>query len=822
MESLLHDLRYTLRMLVKWPLFSALSISTLALAISANTAMFSIVNAWLLRPLPLKDPQRLVAVWKTRQQNPTQPAYFDYYHDYLIWAGQSRVFESLAGSFEQNYSITGSGEAEQLHGAVATWNIFQTLGASPALGRLFSADDARGEAACVISYSLWKERFHSSRAVLGSSVTLNEKLYRVLGVLPADFSFRLLDRPFETAVWTVITNDDKNYNAASPAPVSVLGRLQPGITVEQAQEQLSSLQQELNRRFRDEPENSGVLVVSLQEDNTRTIRSSLLLLFGAVVVLLVIACVNTGSLILGRNAQRAKEFAVRVALGSGIGRLLQQLTVEILVLFLLGGLAGLALAFALVRVFVAWNPFGVLPPGGVHLDATVLAVTAAGVCLTALLFGSLPAFRAVRVRESDALRAASLSTTSAKSQLRSRFTFVAAQISLSLMLLVAAGLLISTLLRIDSEPLGFSTHDVFATDVALPYLRYASVDQQGIFARRLLLNLRGLPALRFAGASLAWPFNVNGLGPIEIEGEPAARVSELPQAASFVVSDGYFDALGIPLLRGREFTESDGPRSPPIAVINEEMARQFFPDTDPLGKRIRLRHIDETRGPLDPWLTVVGVVGDTRSLRYNQIQWDRYPAAYTSLFQREEESGVRRSSALTLYLYMQTAHPLAPAAIASAVHSIDPDVPLGSLRSAGEIVQSLRSQPHVRADMLTTFALLTLVFAAIGIGGAMAQMVEHRRREMGIRIALGAETARIRNLVLSRALTLAGVGIILGIAGAIIVARLLSSYLYGVSSLDPWTFTLVIAILCAVSLLAAYIPARRATKCDPMLTLKCE
>jgi putative ABC transport system permease protein len=490
-------------------------------------------------------------------------------------------------------------------------------------------------------------------------------------------------------------------------------------------------------------------------------------------------------------------------------------------LFVLGGLSGTLIGFALVRLFVALNPFDVLPPGGVHLDAVVLAVTAAGVCVTALLFGSLPALRALRVRENDALRSASANATAAKNQLRSRLAFVAVQISLSVMLLVGAGLLLSSFFKIDTEPLGFSTQDVFVSNVALPYAGYSTAADQSRFAQRLMVQLRSVPGIRFAGAALAWPFNVNGLNPVEIEGQWSAQVSQLPQAASFVVGDGYFEALGIPLVRGRVFAENDVSGSQAVAVINEEMARQYFAGENPMGKRLRLRYIDEKQ-PKDPWVTIVGIVGTTRSLRYNQIQWDRYPAVYTSLYQPPAPSKVRNSSALMLFLYLQTVHPLVPAAVSSAVHAVDPNLPIGPLRSTREIVGNLRSQPHVRANLLAMFGLLTLLFAAIGIGGVMGQMVEQRRREMGIRIALGAEAANIRNLVLRSALTLTSAGLILGIAGAVVIARLLSGLLYGVSAVDPMTFAVVVLILCTISLLAAYIPARRATKADPMLTLRCE
>jgi predicted permease len=821
MESFLQDLRYALRILLKSPASSVISVLTLAFGIGANTAMFSIVNAWLLRPLPLKDPQRLVGIWRTQRGNPRQPAFFDFYRDYLIWSGDNRSFESLGAMFEQSYALTGSGEPRELHGSVATWNLFQTVGAKPELGRLFVAEDAQGEPACVISHAFWTEQFHSAHDVVGQSITLNRKLYRVLGVLPANFSLRTLDRPFETAVWTVITADDKNYAPTSSAAIAVIGRLKPGASIEQSQVEMSMLQERLNYRFSDEPEGSGVLVVNLQQDNTRTLRSSLLLLFGAVLVLLVIACVNTGSLILGRNAQRAREFAVRVALGSGTWRLLQQLSAEVLVLFVVGGMAGLLIAFVLVRIFVTWNPFTVLPPGGISLDFVVLSATAAVVCLTALLFGSLPALRALRVRENEVLRIASETTTAARSQLSSRLFFVAAEISLSVMLLVGAGLLISTFIKIDSEPLGFDTHDVFVTGVAIPYSDYPTSADRSRFGQQLLVRLRDLPAIRAAGIALTWPFNVNGLPPIELEGRSSVPAAELPQAAAFDVSDGYFDALGIPLLRGRVFDQHDTSDSGHVAVINDEMARQYFGKENPIGERIRRRDLDETEAK-DPWLTVVGIVGTTRSLRYNAIQWDRYPAVYTSIFQPTRDRNIHNSGALTIFIYLQAARPLSPAALASAVHQIDPHLPLGEFRSTGEIVSSLRSQPRVRATLLGTFGLLTLLLAAIGVGGVMNQMVEQRRREMGIRIALGAQHSDIHKLILTRSFLLTASGIAVGIVGAMVVTHLLRGFVYGISNSDPTVFAAVIFLLCTVAMLAAYVPAHRAARTDPTVTLRCE
>ena len=822
MESFIQDLRFGLRMLAKSRGFAFVAVATLGIGVGVNTAMFSIVNAWLLRPLPLKNPQELVGVWRTRVEAPGQPAFFDLYHDYLVWSSKTSTFESLAATFEQRYALTGTGgEPEQIHGAVATWNFFTTVGATPALGRLFEAEDARGESACVISHALWAERFHSAGDVVGHTILLNRRPCPIIGVLPPNFSLRVLDRPFETAVWKVISETDGRFSTTAPSPVAVIGRLKKGIAIAQAEAELSTLQSQLNRQFSDEPEGSGILVENLQQDNTRTIRSSLLLLFGAVSVVLLIACVNTGSLIIGRNARREQEFAVRVALGCGTWRLLQQLTAETLTLFALGGLSGLLFAFALLKMFAAWSPFGVLPPGGLAPGLTVLATTAAIVGLSALTFGSLPALRALNVRKEDVLRASSQRFTLSREQLRWRNMLVVVEISLSVVLLIGSGLLISTFIKIGSEPLGFQTRNVFVGDVALPRTAYPNGTDTIRFCENLLQNLRESPNIRAAGAALSWPFNVDGLTPLETEMNQGVKLEQLPQAATFEVSPGYFDALGIPLLRGRAFNDHDRADSAPVAVINEEMARQYFAGQDPLGKQVRFRYIDQPT-PTEPWLTIVGIVGNTRSIRYNHIHWDMYPAIYTSFFQGANVSSPEAFDAQILFLYVRGGSPVGASVVTSAVHRIDPSLPLGSLRTTDEIVSTLRSQPRVRANILGGFGLLTLLLAAIGVGGVMGQMVEQRRKDIGIRMALGAVASDVQRLVLTEAMRLTSAGIIIGLLAAGAVAHLFRSFLFGISALDPATFAVVILLLSLVALLAAYVPAYRASKLDPTTTLRCE
>lgn len=821
LETLVQDVRHGLRMLRKSPGFTTVAVLTLAIGIGANTAVFSIVYSWLFRPLPLKNPEQLVSVWRTRLHTPHQPAFFDLYHDYLIWASKSKSFESLGATIEQSYALTGAGEPEQIHGGLVSWNFLQTIGAIPALGRTFVADDVHAEPTCIISHALWAERFHSERDVVGRPIQLNRKTYRILGVLTADFSVRVLDRPFDTSVWALITEGNKDYAATSPSPVAVIGRLKPSVTAEQAEAELAAMQEQLDKRFADEPEHSGVLVVGLHQDNTRTVRSSLWLLFGAVCVLLLIACVNTASLILGRNSQRSREFAVRVALGCSTRRLLQQLTAEVLAIFAFGGMLGLLIAVYVVQLFTAWSPFGILPPGGISLDRRALAVTALTVCLTALLFGSLPALRALRLRQNDALQLSNCRATAGREQLRSRSLFVASEICLSVVLLISAGLLVSTFVRVGSEPLGFETRDVFVSDVALPNSVYRTTADQERFGENFLANLDKLPEVRAAGLAVSWPFNVNGLTPLETGTVYGLPQDQLPQAATFDVSPGYFEALGIPIIRGRAFRVQDGPNSGRVAVINEEMALRYFNGQDPIGKRIRYRYIDQ-RTPSEPWLTIVGVVGSTLSVRYNRVDWDRYPAVYTSFFQRPNEPSGDAGAAQTVFLFIQGKVPLTLSLIASAVHGLDPDLPLSSLRTTDEVISNLRAQPRVRATLLGSFGLLTLFVAAIGVAGVMGQMVEQRRRDIGIRVALGALATDIRKLVLRHALKMTAIGVTTGLVGAFVAARLLRSFLFGVSALDPVTFAAVPVLLFGLAFLASFIPARRASRLDPIETLRSE
>jgi predicted permease len=817
-EHVPQDIRFAIRNLRRAPIGAAVMVVVVAIGTGAATAIFALVNAWLLRPLPLERPEQLVSVWRTATGSPREPAFFDLYRDYLIWAAENRTLQSLAATFPQDYTLTGAGEPARIHGAVASWNVFATVGAKAELGRLFDRRDTDSDAVCLVSDTLWRTRFGSARDLVGRVIRLNDQSYRVVGVLAPSFSLRVLDLPFDVDAWTLITSRDAAHSSSSTTPVAVVGRLKRGMAASQAEADLNGIQRELNRRFPDEPRESGVLVAGLQQDTTRTVRTSLLLLLASVGVLLLIACVNAGSLILGRNSERTREFAVRLALGCGAGRLLQQLTTEVLLIFACGGALGVAVATALVRVFIASNPFGVLPPGGIGIDKSVFAAAGAVVGASSLIFGSIPAFRALRGVDADMLRARDAGAAGAR-QLRARILFVAAEISLSVVLLVGAGLLMASFARIASEPLGFQTDGVSVGEIALPLSRYPTADSQARFVDRLLPPLRALPSVQAAAVSTSWPFQANGLNPIEIEGRPLT-VDRPARTFSFNVGPGYFGALGIGLLRGRDFGDGDRAETPRVTVINEALARQAFGDQDPLGQRIRVGSASG-RQTTEPWLTIVGVVSNTRTVRYNHTDWDQAPAVYDSVFQRRDRTRVRGLDSQTFYIYFRSSS-IDSASVAAAVHRIDPDLPVQALRSVAGIVSGLRAQSRLRATTLAAFGLLTVMLASVGVYGVASQLVEQRRREIGIRIALGAERSHVIAIVVRRTLWILVVGLSVGVVAAAAGVRLLRGLIYGVSPLDPPTFAATVAVLTAVVIVASYLPARRAAGLDPNVTLRSE
>jgi predicted permease len=822
-ESLVADVRYAFRQLLRNRGFAVIAILTLALGIGATTGIFSILNAWIIQPLPLKDPQQLVIFWRAAPTNPGEPAYYFNWRDYTYFRERSHAFQSIGASFERGYALTGSGEPENLNGGILSRTLFATLGVTAFRGRLFMPDDEAGPPVAVISHALWTRRFHQSLAVLGQTLTLNDKPFQVVGILPPGFSYRVLDSPHDVDVWTLIQAGDSEYKQDSAAAVAIIGRVNPGVTLSQARSEIALLQQENDRRYPDTPK-STALLDGLQQDNTRTVRSSLIVLGGAVALLLLIACTNTASLILGRNIQREKEFAIRAALGSNASRLLVQLLIENLVLYGISGALGLLIAFGSVGGFIAWNPFGALPSQPVTVSLPVLAVAAALTVLSGFVFGAYPAFRAARLNVNLALRSSSSGASAAAGKLRSRSIIVLTQIALSVILLIGASLLLTTFLRLNAQPLGFNPADTHVIQLSLPHKRYGSDTQFTQFADRLSDRLRALPGVKAAGMTFFLRLSDAGTEPFQMDSRRDLAGEHLPQAVPVTVGPGYLQAMGISTIAGRDFSGSDVEATRPVALINEEAEQRYFSGKNPVGEHLRIGDPKDPETQKKAWLEVVGVVASTKSTRYNQIAWEARPEIYIDYRQQQVHQYFVNWDYTTMFFVVRTQPGvvLADAAIQKAVWNQDPNLPVGTIKSLGDMVAGLQTQPRVRAKLLAAFAGLTLLLAAIGIYGVMSQSVAQRYREIGIRMALGAGRRNVLLLVLKQGFSLSLAGLSLGSVFSLVVVRFMKSLLYGVTSNSPATYFGVVAMVCFVALGASFLPARRAASVDPARSLHTE
>jgi putative ABC transport system permease protein len=656
--------------------------------------------------------------------------------------------------------------------------------------------------------------------VLGETLTLNDKPFKVIGVLPPGFSYRVLDSPHDVDVWTLIQGGDPEYKQDSVAAVAIIGRLNSGVTLHQARSELALLQQENDRRYPDIPK-STALLDGLQQDNTRTVRSSLVLLAGAVGLWLLIACTNTASLIVGRNIQREREFAIRAALGSSARRLLVQLFVENLVLYGISGALGLLIAFGSVRGFIAWNPFGALPSRPVTVSLPVLAMAAALTVLSGVVFGAYPACNAARLNVNQALRSSSYGISAAAGKLRSRSIIVLMQIALSVTLLIGASLLLTTFLRLNAQPLGFNPADTHVIQLSLPHKRYGSDAQLTQFADRLSDRLRALPGVDAAGMTFFLRLSDAGTEPFQMDSRRGLVGEHLPQAVPVTAGPGYFRAMGISTVAGRGFSDSDVEATWPVALVNEEAVQRYFGGKNPIGEHLRIGDPKDPETQKNPWLEVVGVVASMKSTRYNQIAWEARPEVYTDYRQQQVHQFFMNSDYTTMFFVVRTRSGVAlgDATIQKAVWSEDPNLPVGAIKSLGDMVAGLQTQPRVRARLLTVFSGLTLLLAAIGIYGVMAQSVAQRYREIGIRMALGADRSNVLLLVVKQGLSLTLAGVVLGTVLGVVAVRSMKSLLYGITSNDPTTYLGVVIVVSFVALIASLLPARRAASTDFMQAL---
>ncbi|MEW6735210.1 MAG: ABC transporter permease, partial [Acidobacteriota bacterium] len=792
-------------LLLKRPGFTAVAIITLALGIGANTAVFSVVNTMLLRPLPYNHSERLVKMLRlNKKRGESAPN-----HSFLRFTdhqAQNSVFEAMAAYTDTDAALTGDKMPEQVKGIVTSPELFKVLDIQPILGRTFKADDEQpgGAPIAVISYSMWQRRFASNPNVIGQSLNLDGKQNTIIGVLPANFQFL-----FETESPEYFVLIDPKGEMAVQRDASylrVLGKLKPGITIKQADVELQSIAARLEQQYQDDKEES-VRLIYAQDDLVGELRTTLLVLLGAVGFVLLIACANVANLQLTHIAQRSREIAIRLALGTDYGRIVRQLLTESLVLSLLGGALGLFFAIWGVDLISAFVPENIPRFKDVNVDATVLGFTLGACVLTGILFGLAPALQASKINLNEALKEGGRNISEGMGRNRMRRLLIISEVALSLILLISAGLLIKSFLYLRNTNPGFNPEQVLTATIPLPNTRYSKDEQILGFYQQLVERAAQLPGVEVAGASLGLPLGDTKISTsFTVAGQPDPGPGSEPIAGARIITPGYLRTLRIPLIKGRDFTEKDTADSPKVLLINETLARSYFPGEDPIGKYLNIG-LNEIHGE------IVGIVGDVRYSRMDRAATPEYyvphkqvATDYMSLVLR-----VQKGDPTTLY------EPLR-----ALIRELDKDIPLYQVYPMERFVSNSVAQQRFSMILFAAFAGLALALASVGIFSVMSALATQRTHEIGVRIALGARPQDVLKLVVGQGMAHALVGIGIGLIGALALTRLMSSLLFEVSTTDPITFIVISLVLITVSLIACLLPACRATKVDPMVALRYE
>ncbi len=806
MRTFWQDLRYGVRMLMKSPGVACAALLAIALGVGANTTIFSVVNSVLLRPLPFAAPDKLVKVWTTdamRGRNDLPVSYTNF----ADWRSQSQTFESMTAYSEASATLSGDELPEQLKGVAVTADMFPVLGVKPLVGRPFTAEEEKPGSApvVVISHGLWQRRFGSDRTVVGQQVTLDGKSTTIVGVMPPGFKFPLDAQNPE--LWAPLDPTSEINQSRGSRYLSVVGRLKPDATLQQAQAEMETISQRLTEQYPTYNTGRGTRLVTLYDDTVGEIRPALLVLLGAVGCVLLIACANVANLLLARAAGRHKEMALRTALGASRRRIIRQLLTESLLLACLGGIAGLLLALWGVDVLVSFIPEGVPRAQEIAVDGRVLGFTLGVSVLTGVIFGLAPALQSSRLNLNESLKEGGRGSTDGRRRNRVRSLLVVTEIALSLMLLIGAGLLIKSFKRLRDINPGFNPERVLTMSLSLPEAKYEEPERQGLFFQELDRRVAQLPGVEVAGLIDPLPLSGdNKTTTFTIEGRPPAAPADRLSANIRTVDSEYLSAMGVPLIKGRGLTERDTKDAPPVMLVNETLARRFFPGEDPIGKRA-------TVYPFKTPCEIVGVVGD---VKHRSLDVESGPEFYLSYLQAPQP-----------FMYLVTRTSLAePAALASsvqgAVQQIDKDQPIADVKPMSQLLGETTAARRFNMLLLGVFALLALVLASVGIFGVMSYMVTQRTHEIGIRMALGARVSDVIRLIVGRGMTLVLIGVCLGLVGAFIVTRVMKGLLYGVSATDPLTFVGVSLVLSVVALVACLIPARRAARVDPMIALRNE
>ena len=811
LETYWQDLRFAARMLRKNPGFTAVAVLTLAVGIGANTAIFSVVYAVLLRPLPYQNPGQLVTMFESNLQKGIKEAGCSYV-DFTAWQEQNRTFSFIAGEAFHALTFTGRGEPSELATVVVTPQMFSILQTQALLGRTFSPEDGvRGAAPVVIlSETLWLSRFGSDPKIIGSAITLDQRSFTIIGIMPAGFRV-----PFFTKqdIWIPLAQDPlfSGWIAQPPSPhwLPVIGRLKQGVSLAQAQADMDSVSSNLAKEFPAEDTGWTIRLTPLQQELVGDVRSALLVLLGAVGLVLLIGCANIANLLLARATSRAREMALRQALGAERGRIVRQLLTESAVLGLLGAIAGMLLAFWCVHALTPFLPSGLAQFGAVRLDGWVLGFALALSLVSSLGFGLAPALLSGDAHLEANLREGAARSGEGGRRSRARNFLAASELALALVVVVAAGLLLRSFIILTSVNPGFNVEHILKAQISLPRFQYSTPQQWTAFASELLDRIQAQPGLKDSANAAPLPLADGSINlPFSIADSPPLPPGT-PNTADYVaVSPNYFRVMGIPLLHGRTFNSDDSPSGRRVALINETLAQFYFPNQNPLGKRLVFGFPPNTNVSRE----IVGVVGDVRDISLHQAPG---PMMYVP-FAQEPFWGAD--------VVVKSALP--PSSVVSSIRqaawSIDKNLPLTDIASMPDVLESSVAQPRFRTWLIGLFGVLAALLAAAGIFGVISYSVSCRTQEIGIRVALGASSQTIRSMVLREGLKIAGAGLGAGSIAALGLVRFLKSQLFGVGAADPLTFFGAAALLVIVALAACYIPARRATRVDPMVALRHE
>jgi putative ABC transport system permease protein len=789
-------------MLLKRPGFTAIAVVTLALGIGANTAIFSVVNAVLLRPLPFANPDRLVLFEEIDRRMGFSGQFAVCDRDYPDWKTQSAGFAQIAAHQGNPFNLTGAGNPERIRGSVCDGDLFSLLGIRPALGRVFTTDEEGSghNDVAVISDKFWKRRLGSDPSALGSVVILDGKSHSVIGVMPAGFDF-----PNQTEVWTPLVLSSDCSNAFN----QVVGRLKPGVTLRQAEEEARAIYHRLAGPNQQGPDaESEINVMPLQEFVVANTRPALLILLGAVSLVLLIACANVANLLLARAAGRSREMAIRRALGASRRRIVSQLLVESIILAALGGALGVLVAVWGLEGLLSFLPPGVPRANEIGIDVWVLAFALVASIVSGIIFGLAPALHSSKIDLSRSLKEGERSASESRSRRHVRSALVISEFALAMVLLVGAGLLIRSFIRLTEVNPGFDARNVLTMNVLLPPARYSKPSDMTNFYRTALERFQNVPGVRAAGTVFGLPLGDMGVGgDFTVEGQPAVPTGV--RASKLVVSSGYFEAMGIRLARGRFFTEAETEKSEHVVIISENLAEMLWPGEDPIGKRLHPGFRTK------PMCTVVGVAANVHQDGFAK---EAPPAIYMP----DTQAPVFLLSAAAFVVRSEADPQTLTNNFRRELQSVDKELPLYDIRTMDQLVARSVSEPRFNMLLLAVFAGLALALASVGIYGVMAYTVEERTREIGIRMAMGAQAEDVLKLVLKQGTMLIAMGLSLGLAAAFALTRVISSFLFAVSPTDPATFATIAFLLGAVALVACYIPARRAAKVDPIVALRYE